>query len=882
MSDKNKMEEEKPVAEQPKKNNKKDKKEKEDELSEEDKKLKENIELWVLRIQDVDTNLASVALGQLREEVRKTTTSMTSVPKPFKFLKAHYEGLSKFYESSAPSQFKKELADFLSVISMTMAERGKQISLRYLKEGTLNDFKNWGYEYLNHLSADIGQTYNQRIEKKESTDDLIQLVEDIVPYFVENNAEHDAVDLLLEVDKLQFIKKFVNKENFERISLYLQQCCQYCVDQNEMEETLKVNYEIALSLQLYVSALRLAIKLDDIEKIKEVFQSCKDKLILKQLCYLIARQRIVLSELDLDEDLLKIASNQHLTDFYLRFAKELDALEPKKPEQVYKSVLEDNKAQIDSLNANIADTYVNAFVNMGCKKDTLMVVPKTEKPWIYNLKKTGIAAATSSIGLIDMWDIESGTEHINEYLNLSDGYGKQGALIGIGLFSSGIVDENLTAKALLESELSSKDELCKLGAIIGLGMAYAGSANEDLKAIFEPIFSDSSSKLQITAFAALSLGLIFVGKCDEDISQWIIQILAEYASSTEKYLDTHLARYFAVAMGLLFLGQQERAEATIECMGIIEHDFAKYCEITIEGCAYAGSGNVLKVQKMLHHCTQKVEEDKSAFQQAAIVSLALISSSEGIGNEMAHRSLNHILQYCELPVKRAVPLALAILNISNPKINVMDLLLKFSHDDDQELSQRAIFSMGLVGAGTNNSRLADILRNLSSTYKQDSSNKFFIRIAQGLVQMGKGMVTLQPYYSDKFLLNKVGLSGIITVIHSLMDTKSVFGDQHYTMLYLGLAAYPRMLFTVDENGENKAIDIRVGQAVDVVGQAGKPKKITGFQTHQSPVLISYGERAELGSDEYIPLQATVLENIIIVQKNPDYVPEEESKNKRKQ
>lgn len=48
-------------------------------------------------------------------------------------------------------------------------------------------------------------------------------------------------------------------------------------------------------------------------------------------------------------------------------------------------------------------------------------------------------------------------------------------------------------------------------------------------------------------------------------------------------------------MGLLFLGQQERAEATIECMGIIEHDFAKYCEITIEGCAYAGSGNVLKV-----------------------------------------------------------------------------------------------------------------------------------------------------------------------------------------------------------------------------------------------------------------------------------------------
>jgi len=40
---------------------------------------------------------------------------------------------------------------------MTMAERKKQISLKFLQEGTLTDLKKWGYEYLNHLSADIGQ-----------------------------------------------------------------------------------------------------------------------------------------------------------------------------------------------------------------------------------------------------------------------------------------------------------------------------------------------------------------------------------------------------------------------------------------------------------------------------------------------------------------------------------------------------------------------------------------------------------------------------------------------------------------------------------------------------------------------------------------------------
>lgn len=34
-----------------------------------------------------------------------------------------------------------------------------------------------------------------------------------------------------------------------------------------------------------------------------------------------------------------------------------------------------------------------------------------------------------------------------------------------------------------------------------------------------------------------------------------------------------------------------------------------------------------------------------------------------------------------------------------------------------------------------------------------------------------------------------------------------------------------------------------------MGQAGKPKTITGFQTHTTPVLLAYGERAELANDE---------------------------------
>jgi len=77
--------------------------------------------------------------------------------------------------------------------------------------------------------------------------------------------------------------------------------------------------------------------------------------------------------------------------------------------------------------------------------------------------------------------------------------------------------------------------------------------------------------------------------------------------------------------------------------------------------------------------------------------------------------------------------------------------------------------------------------------------------------------------------------------------------------------HPRFLMTLDENLKPLPVNVRVGQAVDVVGQAGRPKTITGWQTQSTPVLLSYGERAELESDEYISLMNN-LEGIAILKK----------------
>lgn len=57
-------------------------------------------------------------------------------------------------------------------------------------------------------------------------------------------------------------------------------------------------------------------------------------------------------------------------------------------------------------------------------------------------------------------------------------------------------------------------------------------------------------------------------------------------------------------------------------------------------------------------------------------------------------------------------------------------------------------------------------------------------------------------------------------------------------------------------------------------QAGRPKTISGFQTHTTPVLLSVGERAELATQKYLAINP-VLEGIVILQENPQYIDSQE-------
>jgi 26S proteasome regulatory subunit N1 len=99
-----------------------------------------------------------------------------------------------------------------------------------------------------------------------------------------------------------------------------------------------------------------------------------------------------------------------------------------------------------------------------------------------------------------------------------------------------------------------------------------------------------------------------------------------------------------------------------------------------------------------------------------VIGVALIAFGEDIGTDMCLRTMNHLLQYGEPSIRKTVPLAMGLLRISHPDVNTLDLLNKLAYDTDADVSMSAIFAMGLVGAGTNNSKLAGNLRYLASYF----------------------------------------------------------------------------------------------------------------------------------------------------------------------
>eukprot|EP01091_Cochliopodium_minus_P015174 TRINITY_DN5319_c0_g1_i1.p1 TRINITY_DN5319_c0_g1~~TRINITY_DN5319_c0_g1_i1.p1 ORF type:complete len:870 (-),score=290.39 TRINITY_DN5319_c0_g1_i1:73-2682(-) len=848
------------------------------EMSEEDKLIKEGLDLAVERLKDPKEGIRLMAIDHLKKEIKTSTSSMTSVPKPLKFLRPHYQTIKETFDNSNGDR--KNLADILSVLAMTMGKEDERESLKYKLHGNREEIGEWGHEYVRNLTGEIGNEFSSRQEQKLDVKELIELVEIIVPFYMKHNGEPDAVDLLLEIEMPRTIEKFCDKENYSRVCLYLISCSHYLSEPEDID-MLRIAYDLYRKFGELTNAMRVAFKIGDNQLMENLFQeSSNDKLLQIQLSFILAReQKFIYNDQDDEEqeNLYKINGNGFASKYHHVLGDDLKLSEPKTFEDIYRTELLDSRHRPnnDTSRGFLASTFVNGFINAAFGKDKLMTVEEEDKntKWVYKHKDEGQLCAVASLGLIHLWDNDTGCDALNPFSYTDNNFVKAGMLLGVGIVNNKIRDPYERAMGLLTENIGKENaDIIRIASIYGLGIAYAGTGNKDVTDLLLPILEENDSNMSIISFAALSLGLINVASANNDIVDALIT--NPFFERSETDLGSSVGLLLALGLGLIFLGKGEETDIALETLsGILEEKKAVSPSIitTIEVCAYAGTGNVLKVQKMLSICTDHPEKEQKE-QAIATLGVGLISMGEEIGSKMVLRSYDHLLQYGEPMIRKACPLAIGLLSISTPDVSLMDTLSKLSHDHDANVACSAILGLGLLSAGTNNSRAGQLLRSLSEYYYKDQNQLFMVRISQALLHSGKGTLTLSPYHSQKLYLNKVSLAGILITLFSSLDLETNLFQRPYLLYSLVCALETRMLITIDENNNPVPVNVRVGKAVDTVGLAGKPKTITGFQTYSTPVLLGAEDRAEFVTEEYIAL-SSVLEGVVVVKKNPEYISE---------
>ncbi|CCE92598.1 proteasome regulatory particle base subunit RPN1 TDEL_0E03550 [Torulaspora delbrueckii] len=942
----------------------------EEQLSEEDLKLKTDLELLVERLKEDDQSLYQPSLDQLKDSIRSSTSSMTAVPKPLKFLRPSYPGLCALYDKWNDKTLKASLAEVLSVLAMTYSDNDKHDSLRYALLSGAKNIESWGHEYIRHLALEIGEVYNDQMEKEGpssgtpegresdsesskwssfefSKEEILDLSLEIVPYFLKHNGETDAVDLLLEIESISKLPQFVDENTYDRVCQYMVACVPLLPPPEDVN-FLKTAYSIYLSKNQLTEALCLAIRLGDESLVRSVFDATTDVVVQKQLAYILSYQKSSFEY----EAVQDIIGNTKFSEHFLYLAKELNLTVPKVPEDIYKSHLDGSKsvfsgAGLDSAQQNLAAAFVNGFMNMGYCNDKMLV---DNDNWIYKTKGSGMTSAVASIGSIFQWNLE-GLQQLDKYLYVEEPEVKAGALLGIGVSACGVHDGDVEpALLLLQDYVTNSNTTISSSAILGLGIAFAGSRNVEVLGLLLPLAADTSLPIETSAISSLALAHIFVGTCNGDITASIMDNFLERSGSD---LKTEWVRFLTLALGILYMGQGEQVDDVLETISAIQHPMTSAIEVLVSACAYAGTGDVLLIQDLLHRLTpkatkkegadeaedeeeeeeeeeaevnavtdflndaannddnaaptesMKVEEEGDDTQEEskkvenggedggdaelakeeseevntvmvdelsyAVLGIAMIALGEDIGKEMSLRHFGHLMHYGNEHIRSMVPLAMGLVSVADPQMKVFDSLSRYSHDADLNVSMNSIFAMGLCGAGTNNARLAQLLRQLASYYSREQDALFITRMAQGLVHMGKGTMTLD-IFNDASVLNKVTLASLLTVLVGLVSPSFMLKN-HQLFYMLNSAVRPKFILTLDEEGQPIKVNVRVGQAVDTVGQAGKPKRITGWITQSTPVLLNHGERAELETDEYISYTSHI-EGVVILKKNPDFEKEE--------
>lgn len=214
-----------------------------------------------------------------------------------------------------------------------------------------------------------------------------------------------------------------------------------------------------------------------------------------------------------------------------------------------------------------------------------------------------------------------------------------------------------------------------------------------------------------------------------------------------------------------------------------------------------------------------------------ILGLALISFNDEDTIQLIFRVFSYFFSNNDLECSRTSVLTFGLVFISRPDSPLTDFLIKLTGSKDWKTVKNSIFSLGLIGAGTNNSRLLNTFRHLGTFYVskieffknhlKTNSNKrtlllsskirsilSILRISQGLTCSSKNFITYSSFLKkDNFDFSKI--ASLICIIQSFSESSFIGLESTTLTIFLFiLLMQSKMVSSFDKNLKIKSLCIK--------------------------------------------------------------------------
>ncbi|MEG0495951.1 MAG: hypothetical protein RR564_06780 [Eubacterium sp.] len=852
----------------------------------------QNEELDLLISSLTDINLQNNSLNTILNSLKNAEDIVT-----FEMIQNKLIILEEIYnKTEIQIETKKLFADLLSLLYITDTNMK---CLHYRLQGGSCSITNLGSQYVRKINIDILQFYK---ENKTIDAQIFDLVMECVLFFINHNAECEAIDLLYEINREEEIVPYVNEHNYRRIRLYLQGLVNY---KKEIHSTLSKIYKKMANYPKYILSL---IKNNKIERAVEEFKKIEEKGLKKQICFIFNRLGIVVDAKDeLYDKILKGEYNKLVYEFV---CKDMDLCKKYSIESDIKSP----RDKEFSLKFRQFIYLANAFINYGLEENETV----SEK----NERCESITVHLAN-GISHIFNSEKLAEnYFNPQKNI-DNFAKVGNLLAVAVANSKKADETATTIALINDlfdQINSATAKCAL--VFGIGMIYADTKSEIARAaLVEHCYA---SELEVAALACFSLGIVFIGTADMSLVDLLLQVfITQIDNSQEQFF-----KFIILGISFLFFNKKPE-DGFFSTLKEIKNPITKHLFTLVKTFSRVGSSNPLHVENILKETfffdtkdieEMKVEVENKLFKRSknrcnhnfenetgeviseslkkesienknernesiweesnyavsseydetearnieslGILCMSVISLGNDLSSKMATRLFTSSLLLDSQHIKYSVPLALALLYASNPNQQIIDLLVKNFNYQEAPVVNTSAISLGMVVAGSNSTKNYQTLKTLITQNSKNSRVVSALTIAMGLCKLGKGSLHISPIlYGD--IINKKSFIGIFTLLYLSLDSKDSF-LYRYPFFYsiISLAINSKYVLCIEEDNEIVpcSTNVRTGKPVDVVGTAGEQRSISGVQVNTSPVILKIDEVAECEDEAY----TDIIEDVVVI------------------